>query len=98
MKTIELKEGEVGGKSFSYKEELKIILHTPIDRNAGADIEEMRRAIRVLDALDATEDNKLVLEDADFDYLKKRMNSAKFAIVDPALVKFVEDVTTITEQ
>ena len=97
MKTIELKELEAtGGMKLNYKDEMVTILRTPVDRNAGADIEEMRRSIRVLDALDKA-DGTLELEDADFDYLKSRMLNAKFAMVDPAIVQFVDDVTLTGE-
>lgn len=46
----------------------------------GVDIAAMRRAIRVIDALEANE-GVVALEDADFDCLKARFLEAKFRVV-----------------
>ena len=93
MKSIELKEVDLDGNTLSYKKELGQIIKTPSDPNSGASIEEMRGAIRVLDALDNSEDT-LELEDADYKWLVTRMASARFGIVHPAIVQFVDDVTS----
>lgn len=97
MKKIQLKtmDMNVQGviRKFSYKNELQIVFKTPSDINKGAAVEEMRRSIRILDALDKATD-VLELEDADFEYLKGRMPNAKFSIVDPVIVQFVDDVTS----
>lgn len=96
MKKIQLKtvdfnmQGTV--RKLSYKGELETIFRSPTDMSKGANVEEMRRSIRILDALDKSTD-VLELEDADFDYLKGRVPQAKFAFVDPAIVQFVDDVT-----
>jgi hypothetical protein len=96
MKQIQLKtvDIEVQGvaRKLSYKGELQTIFRAPADMQKGANVEEMRRSIRILDALDKSTD-VLKLEDADYDYLKGRVPQAKFAFVDPAIVKFVDDVT-----
>jgi len=90
LKTVDIEvQGQV--KPLSYKGELQIIFRSPSDPSKGATVEEMRRSIRILDALEKSTD-VLELEDADFDYLKSRVPNAKFAFVHPAIVQFVDDV------
>jgi hypothetical protein len=93
LKTVDM---EVQGvtRQFSYQKELQTIFRTPADISKGAMVEEMRRSIRILDALDKSTD-MLELEDADFEYLKSRVPNAKFSIVHPVIVKFVDDVTNV---
>jgi hypothetical protein len=91
MKEVPLKVVDIDTGALDYKKELIIIFRSPIDSKAGADIEEMRRSIRVLDALDRATDT-LVLEDADYNYLKERVNRARFGMVHPAIVQFVDDM------
>ena len=96
MKSVPLKIVNVNEDTdLDYKVELRIILATPEDRQAGATVEEMRSAIRVLDALDALDENAKVLEleDADYSYLQNRVENARFAMVHPAIVQFVDDVS-----
>ena len=98
MKSVLLKVVEVNEETkLDYKNELRTILITPEDRQAGANIDEMRRAIRVLDALDALDEDAdvLELEDADYEYLKGRVQNARFGMVHPAIVQFIDDVSTI---
>ena len=92
MKTIKLKVVEMDGRQFDYKEELKTVFRAPADPQRGADYEEMRRSMRVLDALDKANDT-LVLEDADFTNLQERVKKARFVMVHPIIVQFIEDVT-----
>ncbi len=95
MKSIELKEIELdGGNKLSYKKELETILSTPQDPSKGADIVEMRSAIRVLDALEKA-DGVLELEYADNALLVTRMESDSFGMVHPAIVQFVDDVSNL---
>lgn len=42
----------------------------PLDRQAGANVMEMRQSIRVLDAMDAAKDDVLELEDSDWEHLR----------------------------
>ena len=80
---------------LSYWAQLQSIMRTPIDIQQGADIEEIRNSIRVLDALDEVgiEAEFLELEDSDFEYLVSKIQVAKFTFADLALVQFVDDVT-----
>ncbi len=91
MKKVPLKVVDIDTGALDYKKELIIIFRSPTDPKAGADIEEMRRSIRVLDALDKASDT-LELEDADYNYLKERVNRARFGMVHPAIVQFVDDM------
>lgn len=93
MKKIDLKliPIQIGDKTsnLSYKEQLRELMRQP---PAAIDIEEVRRSLRVLEALDKSDDS-LTLEDADYEHMKARVLSAKWQIVHPAIVQFVDDVT-----
>jgi len=71
-------------------------LRVPLDRTTGATIDEMRKAIRVLDALDKARD-VLELEDADWEFLKLKVEKMPWGVVDRRFVQFYDDVTTATE-
>lgn len=99
MKTIPLKTVDVllDGKPtrISYRAQLREILRVPTDPR-GADLEEVRRSLRVLDALDK-ESIVLELEDADFEYMAKRVRGARWQVIDPFVLAFIEDVTHARE-
>ncbi len=90
LKVVELEDGIL----LNYKNELKTVFKTPADPRVGAEIEEMRKSIRILDALDKVQGNVLELEDADYAYLQDRMRKAKFGMVHPAVVDFIDEMTT----
>ena len=81
---------------LSYKSQLEQILRSPANPQAGADYDEIRRSIRILDALEK-EDHVLVLEDADYEYLRERVLGTKWPLIDLVVLQFVEDVTSIKE-
>lgn len=91
MKHIDLKVfGETDGKAVGYREWLTRIVTTPAN---GADYNEMRSRIRVLDALNKAEQpGALSLEDADYETLKSCVLPYKFPVVDVELFRMVEDV------
>lgn len=110
MKTIPLKiiEVPIGGQKtrISYKAQLIEIMRAPSDPR-GADLEEVRRSLRVLDAL-AFEPSKdapttmdgvplIELEDADFEYMKQRVLHARWPVIDKFVMDFIEDVTNSKE-
>ncbi len=98
MKSVPLKVVEINEENnLDYKNELRTILITPEDRQAGANIEQMRLAIRVLDVLDVLDEDAdvLELEDADYEYLQGRVQNARFGMVHPAIVQFIDDVSEI---
>ena len=93
MKTIELKTVEFqayGNKSIlDYKALLQAILESPLDPTKGTSIGEIRRSVRVLDAIDNMEES-LQLEDADFEYMLERIRNAKFTSNNQVFIDFVD--------
>ena len=82
-----------------YRAVIEQAVRVPLDRQAGASIDEMRKGIRVLDALEDSEpglhpdaDDVLVLEDADWDYLKTKVEKMPWSMVDRRFVEFYDDV------
>lgn len=95
MKTIELKTVPFVAydqdQELDYKIMLQILMEAPEDPQKGADINEVRRSIRVLDALEDA-DGQLQLEDADADYLVRRVRAAKFTSNNRVFADFVDDI------
>src|SRR5262245_4350893 len=84
-------------ETIDYREVIEQVLRMPLDRQSGATIEEMRRGIRVLDALEAAENNVLALEDADWEHLKLKVEHMPWGFVDRRLVHFRDDVCEATD-
>jgi len=82
---------------IEYHKVIEQVLRVPLDRQGGATIDEMRRAIHVLDALDEADD-VLQLEDADWSFLKQKIDAMPWAMVDRRIVRFHDDVFSATEQ
>jgi len=101
MKHILLKtvQTTIAGKATSvhYRDQIQEVMSTASPQ--GATLDEMRRSIRVLDAVEALEGSAKVLEleDADFEYMKQRVLATKWPVIDRALLQFVEDVTNPKE-
>ncbi len=91
LKTVNV---EVDGKTIgiSYRLQLQAILKQPPTLQ-GSSIDEVRRAIHVLDAIEKCDGKVLNLEDADFEFMKQRVLATRWPFVDQAILKFVEDVT-----
>lgn len=91
MKRIELlkKDGD-----FDERELLREVARRPADPRVGIDIEEMRRAMRVLDALDKATDSTLDLEDADHGYLVEKLKRFRFAFADQKILDLVERISS----
>jgi len=81
----------------TYRRMIEDAVRVPLDRDKGATIDEMRKGIRVLDALDATQDDVLVLEDADWEFLKHKVEKMPWVMVDRRFVQFHDDITGATE-
>jgi hypothetical protein len=79
-----------------YRMLIEQALRIPFDRSAGASIDEMRKAIRVLDSLEAS-DLVLVLEDADWEFLLRKVERMPWAVIDRRFVRFYDDVAGATE-
>jgi len=67
------------------------VIRQPLDKQKGADIEELRKGIRIFDALDSA-NGSLELEDADWEHLVSKLNSMQWGLVDRRLVQIVDDV------
>jgi len=82
---------EYNANLLDYRNVIEQAVRVPLDRQAGATIDEMRRGIRVLDALDAA-DEVLTLEDADWEFLVQKVERMPWAQVDRRFVEFYDDV------
>jgi len=80
------------GHTVDYRNLIDQAMKIPLDRQGGATIDEMRRSIRVLDALDAA-NGTLELEDADYELLKRKVEGLPWAVIDRRFVQFYDDVT-----
>jgi hypothetical protein len=80
-----------------YRSVIEQAIRIPLDRQAGATIDEMRKGIRVLDALDASHSDVLELEDADWEFLKTKVEKMPWAVVDRRFVQFHDDITGATD-
>jgi hypothetical protein len=77
--------------ALSWAEAIRQVIRRPLDPQKGADIEEIRRGIRILDALERG-GQVLELEDADWEHLCAKTRTMQWAFVDRRIVAFVEDV------
>jgi hypothetical protein len=80
---------------LSWAEAIRQVLRRPLDPQKGADIEEIRRGIRILDALERGGE-VLELEDADWEHLCAKTRAMQWAFVDRRIVAFVDDVLQVT--
>jgi hypothetical protein len=91
VKTIPLKTLP-GEFPIEYRQVLEDVLRRPSDPQQGIGIDEMRKSIRVMDALDAA-NGELQLEDADYDHLKTKLLAMRWNTADRRILQLVEDVT-----
>jgi hypothetical protein len=70
-------------------------MRSPTNPQGGADIDEIRKSIRVLNVLDeiGQDAEVLELEDSDYEYMQTKVSASKFTFADAAIVQFVDDVT-----
>ena len=98
MKQIPIKKHELAKNDD--KEQLttldlvKAVVSSKSSPMEGFEISEVRKRLRILDAVDAThkESTVLELEDADFDYLAKLANSHKWPVIDRMIVEFADSL------
>lgn len=100
MKRLELKNLPVTRPDgtemeLSYWIQLQTTIRSPADPQSGADIDEIRKSIRVLNVLDeiGQDAEVLELEDSDYEYMQTKVSAAKYTFADAAIVQFVDDVT-----
>lgn len=87
---------EYEANRVDYRLLIETVVRTPIDRQSGATIDEMRKGIRILDALDRAS-TVLELEDADWEHLKTKVERMPWAMIDRRLVQFYDDVNEATD-
>ena len=99
MKRLELKNlpvtrPDATEMELSYWIQLQTTIRSPADPQSGADIDEIRKSIRILNVLDEIgQDAKVLeLEDSDYEYMVARVTTSKYTFADPAIVQFVDDV------
>ena len=80
-----------------YRNLIEGAVRVPLDRQMGATIEEMRKGVRILDALDQARDDVLALEDADWEFLKQKVDKLPWAGTDRRFVQFYDDVMGATD-
>jgi hypothetical protein len=80
-----------------YHSLIEQVIRIPLDRQAGASIDEMRRGIRVLDRLDASSGEVLELEDADWEHLVAKVKVMPWIVVDRRILRFIDDVLGATD-
>ena len=81
---------------LDYRFMIEQAVRIPLDPERGADIDEMRRGIRIFDALDRAADT-LELEDADWDYLKHKVEKMPWSMVDRRFIQFYDDIMQASE-
>lgn len=82
-----------------WEEAIKQIIRRPQDPTKGAEVEEIRKGIRVFDAIDKVGDNHVLeLEDADYDHLKAKTMAMQWAFVDKRILTLIDDILNAGEQ
>lgn len=89
LRTVEASDGSA---VIDYADAIRQVIRQPLDQQRGVGIEEMRRGIRILDALDAPYGNDLNLEDADWDHLAAKVRAMQWGMVDRHLLEFIDAV------
>jgi hypothetical protein len=84
---------EYAANTLDWSEAIRQVIRRPLDPQRGASIDELRKGIRVFDALDrANGTNELELEDADWEHLREKTQGMQWAFVDRRVLAFIEDV------
>lgn len=87
---------EYDANTIVYAEVISQVIRRPLDPQKGADMDEMRRGIRVLDAVDRA-GPVLELEDADWEHLKQKTLAMPWGFVDRRILAFVDEIQYATE-
>jgi hypothetical protein len=85
-KIIKLIEGE----TFSSKRVLVEVMSLP---PMGCNIADMRKRMRVMDAIEAAQGDEVTLEDADYDLLKGVFHANQFRLVHKELLAIADTLT-----
>ena len=85
MKTIEIKDVTEKQNTLDL---MNLALNNP--PREGFDLKEMKARLRVEEAFSKKKDGKIQLEDADFDILKRCVQSMRWVSRDKKLIEFLE--------
>ena len=97
MKQIPLRSlTDAPGDTLEWKAIITQVIRRPLNPQQGADIEEIRRGIRVLEALDHA-GLTLELEDSDWQHLCEKVKAMQWGVIDRRVVVFVDDVLGATD-
>jgi hypothetical protein len=97
VKTIELKIVErAAGEPWDYREVIKNVING-VDPREGLSVDEMRKRLRVVDALEACDGPVLELEDADYELLARKVREMKWIVVDRVIVDFCDDIANAAD-
>ncbi len=102
MKTITNKETKIKSgtgpdeKFLTTNDLLKIAVNDPPER--GALVTEMRSRLKILKAIEKSENNTLMLEDADFVVLKKAYDSYGWAVLHNDIVDLADHLEEVAKQ
>lgn len=93
-KVIPLKVlGKDDGLKINYLEMFKVAVSSPDDPKIGLSVEEIRRSVKILDILDGAKgSSEVVLEDAEYEYLKRKIMGHKYQVAFKDLVTYFDDV------
>lgn len=92
MKTITLGVAKIGKEDLPYEALIRQCVNAT-QPNQPISLDEQRRRLRILDALDALDEaDNLVLEDEDAKHLAKLVETMPWAFVNKAFVTFSDDV------
>ena len=78
-------------KPIDFKFLISMVLQDSIPKE-GLIIKEQRKIFRVLDALDAEKNGKIVFEDADFEYMKDKVEKYGFRFTHRDLDKLLKEI------
>ena len=92
FKTIHVVNPKGGQEAdILYRELIQSAIHSPLDgKSLGLD--EIRKGVRILDALENGSENGADFEDADHAFLVQKVNALKFMWADPKFVQFADDI------
>lgn len=83
MKTVRFYKGD----GFNSRQMFTEVLSLPAQ---GCSIGDMRRRIKILDAIETVDGDELQLEDADFDLLKQIYNGTQFRVAHKDLLAIAD--------
>lgn len=96
MKVLINQEYNIAGQIIPANELIKAVMETP--KAGGVNVKEMSAALKIVkDSDNVPIGGRILLEDASAAILQKEVAAFKWAVVDPVIVLFCEDVKDMKE-